>query len=162
MAQSKAATVDDYLSELPEDRREAITKLRKLVKKNLPKGYSERLAYGGMITYEIPLEKYPDTYNGQPLCYLGIASQKNHMSLYLMSAYGNPEQETFLADEFKKAGKKLDMGKSCLRFRKLEDLPLEAIGKIVASTPPAEMIAKAEAAKKQSKSGAKKSAAKKK
>jgi uncharacterized protein YdhG (YjbR/CyaY superfamily) len=144
MVQSSAKTVDEYLDELPEDRKEAMTRLRKLVKKNLPKGYRETVGYG-MIAYDIPLEKFPDTYNGQPLCYIGLASHKNHMALYLLSAYGNPEQETYLKDEFKKAGKKFDMGKSCLRFKKLDDLPLDAIATIVASTPPSELIAKHEA-----------------
>jgi hypothetical protein len=139
-----ATTVEDYLRELPDDRREAMTKVRALVKKNLPKGYKESLGYG-MIAYTIPLERFPDTYNGQPLCYIGLASQKNLMALYLMSAYGNPAEEKFLKEEFKKAGKKLDMGKSCLRFRKLEDLPLDVIAKVVAGTPPEEIIARHEA-----------------
>ena len=145
MVQSKAKTVADYLDELPEDRRAAIAKVRSVVKKNLPKGYKERMAYG-MISYEVPLETYPDTYNGQPLCYIGLASQKNHMALYLTNVYGDPKQEKYLAEEFEKAGKNLDMGKSCLRFRNVEDLPLDAIGKIVASTSPAAMIAKTEKA----------------
>jgi len=143
MVQSKAESVDDYIDGLPEDRRETVSKLRKLVKKNLPKGYRERMGYG-MITYGIPLETYPDTYNGQPLCYLALASQKNHLALYVMSAYSSPETDKFLRDEFKKAGKKLDMGKSCIRFRKLEDLPLDAIATVVAATPPSELIAKHE------------------
>lgn len=145
MVQSKAKTVAEYLDELPEDRRAAIAKVRSVVKKNLPKGYKERMGYG-MITYEIPLDQYPDTYNGQPLCYIGLASQKNHMALYLTNVYADPEQEKFLSDAFKKAGKKMDMGKSCLRFKELEDLPLDAIGKIVASTPPEKMIARVKTA----------------
>ena len=160
MVQSKAKTVAEYLDELPEDRRAAISKVRSVVKKNLPKGYKERVGYG-MITYELPLEVYPDTYNGQPLCYVSLASQKNHMALYLMGAYGDPEQEKYLAEEFKKAGKKLDMGKSCLRFRKVEDLPLDAIAKIVAGTPPDRLIAKTEKAHSAKKT-VKKTAAKKK
>jgi|SRR5687768_3090461 len=143
MVQSKTKTVDEYLNELPDDRRAAISRVRSVVKKNLPKGYRERMGYG-MITYEIPLEKYPDTYNGQPLCYIGLASQKNHMALYLTNVYADPAQEKYLADAFKKAGKKLDMGKSCLRFKNVDDLPLDAIGKIVGSTSPEEMIAKVE------------------
>lgn len=139
MVQSKAKTVAEYLDELPEERRAAIGKVRSVVKKNLPQGYKERMGYG-MITYEIPLDQYPGTYNGQPLCYIGLASQKNHMALYLTSVYADPEQEKFLSDAFRKAGKKMDMGKSCLRFKTVEDLPLDAIGKIVASTSPAEMI----------------------
>ena len=137
-------TVDEYLKSLPEERRKAMTKVRAMVKKNLPKGYREHLDYG-MITYDLPLEKFSDTYNKRPLCYIGLASQKSHMALYLMSAYGNPEQEKFLADAFKKAGKKLDMGKTCLRFKTLDDLPLDAIATIVASTPPEQLIAKHEA-----------------
>jgi uncharacterized protein YdhG (YjbR/CyaY superfamily) len=165
MVQSKAETVDEYLEELPDDRRAAISKVRAVVRKNLPKGYRERVGYG-MITYEIPLEKYPDTYNGQPLCYLGLASQKNHMALYLTNVYGNPALEKFLAEAFQKAGKKMDMGKSCLRFKKVEDLPLDAIGRIVASTPVEELIAKVRAVhegrKKTRKAPSKKTAAKKK
>ncbi|HYR27102.1 MAG TPA: DUF1801 domain-containing protein [Thermoanaerobaculia bacterium] len=142
--ESKAESVDDYINSLPEDRRETISKLRKVLKKNLPKGYRERLGYG-MITYGIPLETFPDTYNGQPLCYVALASQKNHIALYLMSAYGDPAKEKYLQDEFKKAGKKLDKGKSCIRFKKLEDLPLDAIATVVAATPPSELIAQHEA-----------------
>ena len=138
-------TVDDYLKGLPDDRREAMTRVRAMVKKNLPKGYREHLDYG-MITWDVPLETFSHTYNKKPLCYIGLASQKNHMALYLMSAYGDPQQEQYLADAFRNAGKKLDMGKSCLRFKKLEDLPLDALGKVVASTPPDALIAKHEAA----------------
>ena len=145
MVQSSAKTVDEYIDELPEERREAIAKLRKLVKKNLPKGYRENVGYG-MIAWTIPLDKFPDTYNGQPLCYIGLASQKNHMALYLMGPYGDAEKQKYLEDGFKKAGKKLDMGKSCLRFKKLEDLPLDVIATVVASTPPEELIAAHEAA----------------
>lgn len=144
MVQSSAKSVDEYLDELPEERREAITTLRKLIRKNLPKGYREHVGYG-MITYDIPLEHFPDTYNGQPLSYIGLASQKNHMALYLLGAYGDARQEKYLQDEFRKEGKKLDMGKSCLRFKKLDDLALDAIATVVASTPPSELIAMHEA-----------------
>ena len=150
MVMSKATTVDAYLDELPEEKRAAISKVRAVVKKHLPKGYKESMSHG-MITYAIPLERYPDTYNGQPLCYIGLASQKNYNSLYLMGVYGDPEKEKLLADGFAKAGKKMDMGKSCLRFKEVEDLPLDAIGKIVASIPPEEMIRLAEAARRKKK-----------
>ena len=145
-------TVDDYVNDLPEDRRAAIRKLRALVKKNLPKGYKEGVGYN-MITWTVPLSTFPDTYNGQPLCYIALASQKNHMALYLLGPYGDTWQRRFLADEFRKAGKKLDMGKSCLRFKKLEDLPLDAIASVVAGTSPDELIAiheSAHAAKRKS------------
>jgi hypothetical protein len=133
MATSKAATVAEYLKELPEDRRRVVSTLRKLIRKSLPKGYQESMAWG-LISYTIPLSRYPDTYNGQPLAYVALAAQKNYFALYLMNVYASAN-EAFLRREFKKAGKRLDMGKACLRFKSLEDLPLEAIGKVVASTP---------------------------
>jgi uncharacterized protein YdhG (YjbR/CyaY superfamily) len=144
MATSKAATVDEYLAELPPERREVVSKVRDLVRRNLPKGYEETMNWG-MISYEIPLARYPNTYNRQPLSYVGLAAQKNYYALYLTSAYQDSEQGKQLAEAFKKAGKKLDMGKSCLRFKTLDDLPLEAIGRIVASTPPEKWIAQYEA-----------------
>jgi len=139
MATSKAASVSAYLKELPVDRRRVMSAVRDVVVKNLPKGYVERMAYG-MIGYEIPLENYPDTYNGQALCYAGLAAQKNHYSLYLMSAYSDPKRTEWIASEFKKRDKKLNMGKSCLRFRSIDDLPLDVVGEIVAATPPAQFI----------------------
>ena len=128
--QSAATTPKDYLASLPADRRKAISTLRALVRKNLPKGYREVMQWG-MIGWVIPLSRYPDTYNGEPLCVAGLASQKNAMSLYLMTVYGNKDIETWFKTEYAKTGKKLDMGKSCLRFRTLEDLPLELIGRTI-------------------------------
>jgi uncharacterized protein DUF1801 len=128
------STVAEYLAALPDDRRPAIAAVRGLIRKNLPKGYVEALS-GSTITYAVPLSRLPDTYNGQPLWYAALAAQKNHNALYLMCAYGSSEQAGFLKREFAKAGKKLDMGKSCLRFRSLEDLVLPAIGKVIASQP---------------------------
>ncbi len=144
MVMSKAKTVAAYLDELPEDRRSAIAKVRDVVRKHLPKGYTEEMQ--GMIVWAIPLKTYPDTYNGQPLCVAGLASQKNYNSLYLMAVYGDPKKEKELKEAFAKAGKKLDMGKCCVRFKKVDDLPLEAIGKIIASMPPEELIRWTEAA----------------
>jgi hypothetical protein len=137
---SSALTVNDYLAELPEDRRAVIDAVRAVVLKNLPKGYRESMNCG-MISYEVPLERFPTTYNGQPLMYAALAAQKSFFALYLMCVYGDADRARWLAGEFKKAGKKLDMGKSCLRFKKLEDLPLPAIGKLVASVPVAKFIA---------------------
>ena len=148
MASSKAATAEEYLAELPEDRRAVVSAVRDVVLRNLPEGYRESMAFG-MIGYGIPLERYPDTYNGQPLAYAALAAQKNYYALYLMSAYMGSEQEQALRDAFDAAGKKLDMGKSCLRFKKLEDLPLDVVGKLIASTPPREYIAQYEAARAQ-------------
>ena len=134
MPRSKATTVKEYLDRLPEDTRKALTKVRQVVNKNLPKGYKETMAYG-MIGWGVPLSRLPKTYNGLPLCYAGLAAQKNYNSLYLLAAYGDPRQKAKLVDGFKKAGKKLDMGKSCIHFRTVEDLPLDIIAEVVASIP---------------------------
>lgn len=123
-----------------------MTELRKLIRKNLPKGYDEAVNWG-MLCYQIPLDRYPDTYNGQPLGYVALASQKNYCSLYLTGAYIDPEQEAALKEGFAMAGKKLDMGKSCLRFRKLDDLALDVVAKVIASTPPDKYIEQYEKAK---------------
>ena len=150
MVNSKAKTVKEYLDELPADRRKEIAKVRSVVRKNLPKGFRETINWG-MICYEIPLERYPDTYNKQPLGTAALAAQKNYNSLYLMGAYPDPERRKRLEGAFKKNGKKMDMGKSCLIFRKADDLPLDAIGEIIASTPPDRVIAMYESARGKSK-----------
>jgi uncharacterized protein YdhG (YjbR/CyaY superfamily) len=139
MASSTAATVDDYLASLPEERREVMAAIRKLVRKSLPKGYEEQVGYG-MVCYVIPLEKYSETYNGQPLCYVALAAQKHHYALYLTGPYAQPKLAEGLREAFEAAGKKLDMGKSCLRFKKLDDLPLDAVGKVIAAVPPQSFI----------------------
>ena len=146
MATSKAATVDQYLDELPAERREVVSTMRDLVRRNLPKGYAETMNWG-MISYELPLARYPKTYNGQPLSYVALAAQKNYYALYLMGAYQGSEQAKQLAAAFERAGKKLDMGKACLRFKKLDDLPLDAVARTIASTPPEQFIAQFEAAR---------------
>jgi uncharacterized protein YdhG (YjbR/CyaY superfamily) len=140
MVQSAAATVADYLDALPPERRAVIAEVRKVIRRNLPKGYQEVMNWGA-ITYELPLERYPNTYNGQPLCYAALAAQKNHFALYLMSVYGDKKLEQELRDAFRKAGKKLDMGKSCVRFKSVDQLPLDAIGRIIAAVPPEKYIA---------------------
>jgi hypothetical protein len=147
MARSNAATVQEYLDELPGDRRSVVSAVREVILRNLPPGYREAMSWG-VISYEVPLERYPDTYNGQPLGYIALAAQKNHFALYLMCVYHNAEREAWLRREFKKAGKKLDLGKSCLRFRRLEDLPLDVIGQVAAWLTPEEYIARYEAIRK--------------
>ena len=139
MVRSAATSVEEYLSGLPEDRRTVIAEMRKLIRKHLPKGYDEAVSFG-MLCWCIPLSRYPDTYNGQPLGYVSLASQKSYYALYLMSAYADAGQAAALKDAFQKAGKKMDMGKSCLRFKKLEDLELDAIGRLIAATPPDKFI----------------------
>ncbi len=146
MVKSRATTVEEYLAELPEDRRAVIAEVRKLILEHLPAGYQERMNWG-MITYEIPLERYPKTYNEQPLGYVALAAQKQYYALYLMGVYGDSEQEKALRQAYAAAGKRLDIGKSYLRFRKLEDLLVEPIAEIVASTPPEVMLAQYEASR---------------
>jgi len=141
--QSKAKTVKEYLAGLPQDRRAAIQAVRQVILKNLAKGYEEGMQYG-MIGYYVPHKVYPPGYHcdpKQPLTFAGLASQKNHMAVYLMCSYGNREHEEWFRKEWAKTGKKLDMGKSCVRFRKLEDLALEVIGKAIARVPVKEYIA---------------------
>lgn len=147
MAMSKAATVAEYLRELDPERRAEIRKVRALVKQHLPKGYVERMTYG-MIAWEIPLTTYPKTYNGQPLCYAALAAQKNYNTLYLMGSYADPVRAKRLKQAFKDQGKKFDMGKSCLHFTQADDLALDAVGEIIASMPPQDYIALAEASRK--------------
>jgi len=146
MARSAAATVDEYLAELPEERRRIVSAVRDAVLRHLPDGYREMMTYG-MIGYCIPLERYPDTYNGQPLTFAAIAAQKNYYALYLTCVDQDPERERLLREAFEVAGKKLDMGKSCIRFRSTSDLPLDAIGRIIAATPPDAFIERHEEAR---------------
>ncbi|MCH2505002.1 MAG: DUF1801 domain-containing protein [Dehalococcoidia bacterium] len=134
MAKSKAETVDGYLAELPEDRRAAISAVRQVVLENLPQGYEEMMQFG-MIGYVIPLERYPVTYNGQALQYAALASQKNYMSLYLMNVYSDEAVERWFVDRYKDSGKRLDMGKACVRFKSLQDLPIDLVGEAIALTP---------------------------
>ncbi|GMU54699.1 MAG: hypothetical protein AMXMBFR33_38450 [Candidatus Xenobia bacterium] len=119
-------TVEDYLDSVPSERRATLLRVRELVRESLDPGFEEGLQYG-MIGWFVPLERYPKTYNGQPLTVVNLGSQKNHMALYLMCLYSAPEQRQRFEAAYLKVGKKLDMGKACLRFKKLEDLALEAI-----------------------------------
>jgi uncharacterized protein YdhG (YjbR/CyaY superfamily) len=139
MPRSKATSVAEYLDELPADRRTAIEAVRTVIRKNLPAGYAETLNWG-MISYEIPLSRYSSPYNKQPLAYAALAAQKNYNAVYLMCVYSDKQREQRLRDAFKRAGKKLDMGKSCIRFQAADDLPLDAIGELVASVSPEKWI----------------------
>ena len=144
--------VEEYIAGLPEERKGAITAMRDLILSNLPEGYAEEMDFG-MIAYVVPLTRYPQTYNGHPLMYAALASQKNYMSLYLMNIYGDPETHRWFTEEFNARGKKLDMGKSCVRFKKLDDLPLDVIGEAIGKTAPAEWIEFYEAARRTTKKG---------
>ncbi len=139
---STAITVEEYLQKLPADRREAISAVRKVILANLPKGYVECMSYS-MIGYVVPHSLYPAGYHCDPklpLPYVNLGSQKNHMALHVMTVYGDPAMEKWFRKAWTATGKKLDMGKCCVRFKKLEDVPLEVIGQIIARVPVKEYI----------------------
>lgn len=136
---SDAVTVEGYLAELPKDRDQAIGTVRQVILEHLPPGFDEVMQYG-MISYVVPLERYPDTYNGQALTVASLANQKRHMAIYLMGVYGDADAEKWLRSRWPTA-KKLDMGKSCLRFKRLDDLALDVIGEAIARTSVDDLIA---------------------
>ena len=133
--QSKATTPEQYLSELPEDRKEAMLKLRNAIKENLPQGFEEVISYG-MLGYVVPHSIYPSGYHCNPklpLPFINLASQKNFIALYHMGIYANKNLESWFVSEYPKHVKtKLDMGKSCIRFKKMDDIPFDFIGELVA------------------------------
>ena len=137
---SSAATIDDYLAGLPEDRRAALSRLRELVLENLPEGYVEAMSRG-MIAYEVPLALAPKTYNGQPLMFAALASQKRHMALYLCGLNGMPGLRERLEQRYREKGLRLDMGAGCLRFRSLDAVDLDAVAEVVRSVPVADFVA---------------------
>jgi uncharacterized protein YdhG (YjbR/CyaY superfamily) len=143
---SSASTVEEYLTELPEERREAIEAVRQVILEHLPEGYEEVMNWG-MITYQVPLETYPDTYNKKPLMYAALASQKRHMAVYLTGIYMEDETRREFEAAYRATGKRYDVGKSCARFRKLEDLPLELIGESIASLSVSEFVARVKEAR---------------
>ena len=128
---SNADSVTRYIAELPQDRRAAIKEVRGTILANLQEGFEETMNWG-MISYEVPLDRYPDTYNGKPLMYAGLASQKNHMAVYLSGVYSDDGSREAFLRAYRATGKKLDMGKSCVRFTNLDNLPLELIGETIA------------------------------
>ncbi|MDO9546981.1 MAG: DUF1801 domain-containing protein [Pelolinea sp.] len=137
--QSDEKTIEEYISELPHDRQDAIRKVRKVILENLPEGFEEVMNWG-MITYQVPLSVFPDTYNKKPFMYAVLASQKNHMVVYLSSIYTDEIKRAQFEQAYRATGKCCDVGKSCVRFRKLDDLPLPLIGKAIASIGMADFI----------------------
>jgi hypothetical protein len=161
--QSKAATVAEYLAELPEDRRRAIEAVRKVILENLDSDYEEGMQYG-VIGYYVPHRVYPAGYHcdsKQPLPFAGLASQKNYMSLYLMCTYGDTPLAGWFREAWAKTGKKLDAGKACTRFKKVDDLALDVIGEAIRRMPAKKYIAVCEAARSQSAGGSSKQSASK-
>ena len=146
MARSEAQSVDEYLAELPPDRRDTMSTVRKVVLHHLPDGYVEIMEHG-MIEYVIPLERYPVTYNKLPLVYAALAAQKNYYSLYLMNIYADQDATQWFTEAYRASGNKLDMGKACVRFKKLENLPLGLIGEAIARTSVAAYIERYEASR---------------
>ena len=132
MVRSDATTVDQYLEELAQDRRSDIETVRTVILDNLPHGYDEVMRWG-MITYEVPLERHPNTYNGQPLQYAALAAQKNYNALYLTNVTFTGGEERFRV-RYERSGKHLDMGKSCLRFKSADDVALDVIGETISAT----------------------------
>ena len=154
---SEATTVKEYLDSLPGDRRKAMAAVRAVIRKHLPTGIVETMNWG-MIAYEIPLKTYPDTYNGQPLMYAALGSQKNHMSVYLTAVYGSEKLREKFEDAYRASGKKFDMGKSCVRFTTVDALPLDVIGEAIGSCTVEQFIAtfeKAQAARQAERAKAK-------
>jgi len=144
-----ASTVAEYLAALPADRRAALTAVRKEINKRLPKGYEEGIQFG-MIGWYVPLSDYPAGYGGNvkvPLPLLALGSPKSYMALYMLCFYGNDGLRDWFTGEYKKSGKKLDMGQGCVRFKTLDDLPLEVVGRTVARVTPAEHAANYQAAR---------------
>ena len=129
---SEAKTVTDYIDNLPIARKLAISKVRNIILSNLPKGIEEVMNWG-MISYQVPIKTYPNTYNGQPLMYAALASQKNHMAVYLSGIYSDEKLRIKFIEDYQLTGKKSDLGKSCVRFRKIEDIPLELIGSAISA-----------------------------
>lgn len=147
MKQPAASTPAQYLAQQPADRRASLERVRDVILTHLPPGYEEAMALG-LIVYQIPLSRYPKTYNGQPLWLAALGAQKNYLVLYLMAAYGDGGKEGRLRKAFAAAGKKLDMGKSCIRFQTADDLVLEPIGQIIAETTVERYLANYESVKR--------------
>jgi len=144
MKTKRAATVADFLVHLPPERRREVERVRGVIRAHLPRGYEEAVAKK-MLVFQVPLSRYPDTYNGHPLWYVALASEKSYLSLHLMSVYADAAQAERLREGFRAAGKKLDMGKACVHFKTADDLALDVIGAIVAATPLDRWVATAQA-----------------
>ena len=152
MFDGKSKTVAQFLAALPADRREVADEVLTLVRKNMPKGYEESMALG-VVTWSVPLTVLPDTYNGQALWYVAFAATKVGFSLYLMSVYGNKEREAVIKAAYTKAGKKLDMGKACLRFKTIDDLVLRAVKDAIKIVPMKTYVAMYRAVRAKTKTG---------
>jgi len=147
MVSSKETTPAAYLASLPPAQREVVAAMRALVNARMPVGYVETMNWG-MLSWEIPLSRYAETYNKQPLSYVALAAQKNNFAIYLPNVDGDPVLMATLQDGFRAAGCKLDMGKACLRFKRMDDLALDVLGDVIAATSVETMIERAESARR--------------
>jgi hypothetical protein len=147
MAARSSPTVAKFLAQVPVGQRRELERVQGVIQRFLPPGYEEAISKS-MLVYQVPLTRYSDTYNGHPLWYLALAAGKSYCSLHLMSIYSDPVQAQRLKDGFRAAGTKLDMGKACIRFKRADDLPLDVIGAIVASTPVERWVQIAQAARR--------------
>lgn len=148
---SDQPTVAGYLKSLPPDRRAALEEVRRVILANLPKGYEESMEWG-MPTYQVPLSEYPDTYNKRPLMYAALAAQKSYMTLYLSAIYADSVLRKEFESSYRATGKKYDVGQSCVRFKRLDDLPLEVIAKAIAAVPLHQFVTHAKSARRSRKS----------
>ena len=146
MAQSSATTVETYLDELPTDRRATVEAVRAVILEHLPDGFEEGMQYG-MLGYYVPLSRYPDTDNGEPLGIAALANQKRYVSLYLMGIYANDADAWWFREQWTLSGKRLDLGKSCVRFKSLDDVPLDVVGAAIARVSVDDFVADYERAR---------------
>ena len=147
MPHKTTMSVTEFLAQLPAERRREVRRVRTLIRRHLPAGYEEVISKG-MLVYQVPPARYAETYNGHPLWYVALASEKSYLSLHLMGVYGHAPLAERLRAGFRSAGKKLDMGKACVRFRTADDLAPEVIGEIVGALAPDRWIAIAQAARR--------------
>jgi hypothetical protein len=144
---SSSTSIAAFLDKLSPERQREVERVRKVLRRHMPAGYEEVISKN-MLVYQVPLELYSDTYNKQPLWYAALASEKSYLSLHLMPIYGDKGHERRLKEGFKSAGKKLDMGKACIHFKTADELELDVIGEIVASTPPERWVEFAKSARR--------------
>lgn len=138
-----ASSPREYVDSLPDDRRRQIARVRTVIRRNLPAGLVETINWG-MISYEVPLRRFPNTYNGQPLAYAALASQKRHMAVYLSGLYGDDALRSWFEAAYRATGLRMDVGKSCVRFTSIDQLPLDLIGQAIAALPVDEFISRYE------------------
>lgn len=140
LVKSSAKTVDEYLAQVDPEKRELVCRVREVVNQSLPAGYEETMDYG-MISWSVPLDRFSDTYNSRPLMYAALAAQKRYVSLYLMCTYSSDDKRHRFEERLRASGSKAGLGKSCVTFKRIDDLPLDLVAETIASTPIDEFVA---------------------